>query len=162
MTTITRYDPFREALSLRKAIDQLFEQSFVNPNWGTGSVQGYGVPLNVLESEEGYYQVYALLPGVKPEDIDLSVQQNSLTIKGQFHPQVEPGQKGSWLLREFGAGAFERSITFPMSIDSDHITTNFEYGVLTITVPISQAVRPKKISITANQPKQMTVEAGTH
>lgn len=161
MTTITRYDPFREALSLHKAIDQLFEQSFVNPSWSAGSVQGFGVPLNVLETEQGY-QVYALLPGVKPEDIDLSVQQNSLTIKGRFQPQIEPGQKGNWLLRDFGAGAFERSITFPMAIDADQITTHYEYGVLTITVPISQAARPKKISIVGNQPKQMTVEAGAH
>jgi HSP20 family protein len=161
MTTITRYDPFREALSLRKAVDQLFEQSFVNPSWSAGSVQNSGVPLNVLETEHGY-QVYALLPGVKPEDIDLSVQQNSLTIKGQFHPQVEPGQKGNWLLREFGAGAFERSITFPMAIDADHITTNYEYGVLTIAVPISQSMRPRKISIASSQPQQMTVEAGAH
>lgn len=161
MATITRYDPFREALSLRKAVDQLFEQSFVSPTWGISGTQGINVPLNVLETEQGY-QVQALLPGVKPENIDLSVQQNCLTIKAQLQLMVAPEQKGHWLLREIAPGVFERSITFPMTIDADQITTSYEHGVLTVTVPISEAARPKKISIMNNQPKQMTVEAGAH
>jgi HSP20 family protein len=161
MATITRYDPFREALSLRNAMDQLFEQSFVRPSWGLSGVQGVGVPMDVYETEQGY-QIQALLPGVRPQDIDLSVQQNSLTFKGQFHPMIKPDQKVNWLLQEIGSGSFERSVTFPKPIDVNQITTSYEQGVLTISVPISEASRPRKISITGSQPKQMTVEAGAH
>lgn len=160
MATIMRYDPFREALSLRKAIDQLFEQSFVRPVWGFAGGQGSGMAMNVYENDEGYH-VQALLPGVKPEDIDLSVQQNSLTLKGQLHPAVNPEQRVNWLLQEIGSGSFERTITFPREIDVDHVTASYELGMLTISVPFSQATRPKKISITGVQPKQMTVEAGS-
>jgi HSP20 family protein len=103
-----------------------------------------------------------LLPGVTPNDIELTAQQNDLTIKGQLQPMVKPEQKVNWLLQEIGSGTFERSITFPKAIDENQITTSYEHGVLTITVPFSQAVRPKKISITGSEPKQMTVEAGAH
>jgi len=154
-----RYDPFREALSLRNAMDQLFAQSFVRPNWGSSASAGRGVTMDVLETEQGY-QVRVGLPGVKPEDLDLSVQQNTLTIKGQFRSSVKPDQQVNWLVQEISEGSFERSIIFPKPIDADKIDTSFEQGVLSITVPLSEASRPKKISITGGQPKQVTVEAG--
>ena len=159
MTTLMHYDPFREALSLRNAMDQLFAQSFVRPNWGSSASAGRGVTMDVLETEQGY-QVRVGLPGVKPEDLDLSVQQNTLTIKGQFRSSVKPDQQVNWLVQEISEGSFERSITFPKPIDADKIDTSFEQGVLSITVPLSEASRPKKISITGGQPKQVTVEAG--
>ncbi len=161
MTTLMRYDPFREALSLRNAIDQLFAQSFVRPNWGSSSRAGRGVTMDVLETEQGY-QVRVVLPGVKPEDLDLSAQQNTLTIKGQFQSSVKPDQQVNWLVQEISEGSFERSITFPKPIDADKINTSYEHGVLTISVPVSEASRPKKISITGGQSKQVPVEAGKH
>jgi HSP20 family protein len=159
MTNIMRYDPFREALSLRNALDQLFEQSFVRPAWGLSGAPGVGVAMDVYETDQGY-QVKMLLPGVKPEDIELSVQQNSLAVKGQFPSSVKPDQQVNWLVQEIGAGTFERSITFPKPIDADKINTSYEHGILTISVPVSEASRPKKISITGGQPQQLTVEAG--
>ena len=159
MTTLMRYDPFREALRLRDAMEQLFAQSFVRPNWGSSDSASRGVTMDVFETEQGY-QVRVVLPGVKPEDLDLSVQQNTLTIKGQFQSSVKPDQQVNWLVQEIGVGSFERSITFPKPIDADKIDTSFEHGVLSIWVPVSEASRPKKISITGGQPEQMTVEAG--
>lgn len=159
MTTLMRYDPFREALRLRDAMEQLFAQSFVRPTWGSTGTAVMGVAMDVLETEQGY-QVKVLLPGVKPEDIELSVQQNTLTIKGQFPSLVKPDQQGNWLVQEIGVGSFERSITFPKPIDVDKIDTSFEQGVLSISVPVSEASRPKRISITGGQPQQVPVEAG--
>jgi HSP20 family protein len=159
MTTLMRYDPFRDALRLRDAMEQLFAQSIVRPNWGSSGTAAMGVSMDVFETEQGY-QVKVLLPGVNPEDIELSVRQNTLTIKGQFQSAVKPDQQVNWLVQEIGVGSFERSITFPKSIDADKIDTSFEHGVLTISVPVSETNRPKKISITSGQPKQVTVEAG--
>ncbi len=158
MTTLMRYDPFREAIRLRDAMEQLFAQSFVRPNWGIRGTTAMGVSMDVFETEQGY-QVKVLLPGVNPEDIELSVQQNTLTIKGQFQSSVKPDQQVNWWVQEIGAGTFERSITFPKPIDADKIDTSFEHGVLSIWVPVSEASRPKKISITGGQPEQVTVEA---
>src|SRR5207248_707370 len=82
---ISRYDPFREALSLRRAMDQLFEQSFVNPNTMPGA-QALLAPMDVCETNNGY-EVDVALPGVRPEDVEITVDQNTLTIRGRFSHQ---------------------------------------------------------------------------
>lgn len=84
---ITRYDPFREALSLRRAMDQLFEQSFVNPGSQPGS-SSLIAPMDICETPNGY-EVDVALPGVRPEDIELTIDQNMLTLRGRFSQQNE-------------------------------------------------------------------------
>jgi len=84
---ITRYDPFRDALSLRRAMDQLFEQSFVRPNLMSGAAPQLA-PMDICETQNGY-EVDVALPGVRPEDIELTVDQNTLTIRGRFSHQNE-------------------------------------------------------------------------
>src|SRR5229473_787809 len=137
---INRYDPFREALSLRRAMDQLFEQSFVQPSRpGSPSLMA---PIDVCETHNGY-EVDVALPGVRPEDVELTVDQNTLTIRGRYSHQNEhenqpqgqmqgqpqgggqqtqqPQQSKTgrhrqghnWLAREIVSGLFERTITFP-------------------------------------------------
>ncbi len=160
MTTLMRFDPFREALSLRDAMNQLFEESFVRPSWSRNGTSTIAAPMDVYETEQGY-QVRVLLPGVKTEDVDLTVQQNTLTIKGQFSPLFEEGKQVNWLVREIGAGSFERTISFPKLVDVDHIETSYAHGILTIELPFSEVSRPKRISITNSQQKQL-VGAGTH
>jgi len=196
---MTRHDPFREALSLRRAMDQLFDQSFVNPSSLPG-LPTVLAPMDVCETPNGY-EVDVALPGVKPEDIELTVDQNTLTIRGRYshqndhekeiqgqtqeqqQTQGEPSQQQSqaqaeqqaqqgkkerhrrghnWLAREIVAGTFERSITFPRPIDTNNIQTKFENGILTILLPVSEASRPKRISITGSesQPQQVPVGAG--
>jgi len=161
-------------------MDRLFEQSFINPYWMSGS-QAMAAPMDVCETDNGY-EVNVLLPGVKPEDIELTVQQNTLTIKGHYsyqnqhqdehqgqHQQGQVVQSSSyqqgghrnWLMREIGTGTFERTITFPRPIDPDKIQTNYENGVLTITAPVTESSRPKRINVgSQSQPHQVTVEAG--
>ena len=158
MTTLMRFDPFREALSLRDAMNRIFEESFVRPVWFPTGFSTIGAPMNVAETEQGYL-IHVLVPGVKAEDLDLTVQQNTLTIKGQYTPLIEEGKQVNWLVQEIASGSFERTITFPKPVDADHIETSYEQGILTITVPFSEVSRPKRISITGGQQKQFTVEA---
>jgi HSP20 family protein len=198
---ITRYDPFREALSLRRAMDQLFEQSFVHPGMMPGS-SSLMTPMDVCETSNGY-EVDIALPGVRPEDIELTVDQNTLTVRGRYshqdehqkqsqgQTQGEPSQQQSqpqaqqhnggqsaqqsqrgetarhrqghnWLFREIASGAFERTITFPRPIDANNIQTKFENGILTIQLPVSEASRPRRFTITGgqSQPQQVPVGAG--
>jgi HSP20 family protein len=198
---MTRYDPFREALSLRRAMDQLFEQSFVNPSLMPGS-PSLMAPMDVCETKNGY-EVDVALPGVRPEDIELTVDQNTLTIRGRYShqnehasqpqgqmqgqqqqspPQAEQQNGGqqtpqpqsgktdrhrqghNWLSREIISGSFERMVTFPRPIDTNNIQTKFQDGILTIQLPISEASRPKRITITGtgsqSQPQQVPVGAG--
>jgi HSP20 family protein len=187
-------DPY--SMSLRNAMDQLFAQSFVNPSMFMGQ-QSTIAPMNVYETNNGY-EVQVALAGVKPEDIDLTVQQNTLDIKGKFSytsPQTlqsqqesntvesQPSQSGqssqssstsqtkgqqtqqaqgqsqtqgryNILLQEMTSGSFERTITFPRAIDANKIHTNFENGILTIWVPVSEASRARKISVNSSQSGQ--------
>jgi HSP20 family protein len=186
---ITRYDPFREALSLRRAMDQLFEQSFVQPGLMRGS-SSLMAPMDVCETKNGY-EVDVALPGVRPEDIELLVDQNTLTIRGRYshqnehqdqpqgqtrgeqsqqqgQPQGEQrpgktdrhGQGHNWLSREIVSGEFERTVTFPRPIDTNNIQTKFENGILTILVPVTEESRPKRISITGGQSQPQQVPVG--
>jgi len=205
---ISRYDPFREALSLRRAMDQLFEQSFVNPSTMPGA-QALLAPMDVCETNNGY-EVDVALPGVRPEDVEITVDQNTLTVRGRYShqndhehqpqgqtqgqqqqtqqrdggqqtqqtQQTQQSQSGkagrhrqghNWLSREIVYGAFERTVTFPRPIDTNNIQTKFESGILTIMLPVSEASKPKRISLTAgdqsqpsqqSQPQQEAVGAG--
>ena len=161
MTTILRTDPFHEALSLRNAMNQLFEQSFVRPVWGNSGSQVQVPLMDVFETEHGY-QVRVLLPGVKPEDIHLEVTESMLVLKGQFSPWVQQDHKVNWLVQEIRAGSFERSLTFPQPIAAEKITTSYEYGVLTLSVPVSEASRPKRIRVTGSQSQLEMAQPVTH
>ena len=152
MTNLMRYDPFREMLSLRGAVNRMFERSFVFPTWETTSTTF--TRMDVVENEQGY-QVKVQLPGVKPEDIELTVRQNTLTLKGQ-HSSTKEEKKENWVVKEIRSGSFGRSITFDKPVDADKIDTSYENGVLTISVPYSEAGKPKKISIKKEEPKELT------
>jgi HSP20 family protein len=177
---ITRSDPLREAVSLRRAVDQLFEQSFVNPNLMHGSSSQIA-PLDACETSNGY-EVDVALPGVRPEDIELTVDLNTLTIRGrysyqearqnQIQSQMQSGQQSqqdrpqsprqgyNWLVREIPSGTFERTMTFPRSIDSNNIQTQFVNGLLTVLLPVSEASRPKRLSVAGGQNQQQQWAAG--
>ncbi len=171
---LSRYDPVREALRLTRAMDQLLEQSM-----GSGLVAGgvVGVPLiapmDVLETSDGY-EVDVAIPGARPEDIDLTINQNTLTIRGQFGYQNERyesrAQQGEqkqqtdgrrWILRELPSGTFERTITFPRPVDPNTVRTSFANGILTIHLPVSEASRPRRISVAPSAqslPSQVNVQ----
>ena len=128
-------------------------------------------PMDVCETDRGY-EVNIALPGVRPEDIELTVQQNTLTVRGQYsyqnqHNNQHDGQQSqhkNWLMHEMASGTFERTITFPRPIDADKVQTRYENGILTVTVPVSEAGRPKRIAIGSGQSqvRPNTVEAGKH
>ena len=159
MTTWRRSDPFQEALTLHDAMNQLFAQSFVQPGWRASSSPTMAAPVDVFETEQGY-QVRVLLPGMQPEDIDLTVQQNTLMIKGAFHPSVQEGQQVTWLVQEIESGTFERTLTFPKPIDTEKLTTSYEQGILSIQLPIMESSRPKRINIAGGKQQPKMVEAG--
>jgi HSP20 family protein len=103
---------------LHDEMNQLFAQSFVRPGWAVSSSPAMSAPVDVFETEQGY-QVRVLLPGMQPEDIGLTVQQNTLTIRGEFHPSIPKGQQVQWLVQEIRSGTFERTLTFPKPIDHE-------------------------------------------
>jgi HSP20 family protein len=152
MSSLTRWDPVSEMTGLREAMDQLLERAVVRPglNWGLGGNNlgaSYGA-MNVFETD-GRYVCQALLPGALPDDIDLTVRQNTLTLKAKLpEPVTQQQQKSAtYLLREFGGGEFTRSIAFPKDVQGDAVQARFENGILAIEVPIAQHAQPRRITI---------------
>ena len=143
---IERWDPFREAVSLRDAMNALFQESFVRPSSGAGPAGATGLlPLDVSETENEFV-VKASLPGVKPEDVQITVHGDTLTIQGESKSEEE--KKGEhWHLRERRFGSFQRSLSLATPVDSDKAQANFEHGVLTLTLPKSEQAKPRQIKI---------------
>jgi HSP20 family protein len=144
MTIVRRSGPFGDLLSLRQAMDRLFEESFVNPGtWQFGD--GQLVPMDVIAGD-GEIVVEAILPGVKPEDVEITVEGNALTIAGDT-TSASPAKEGSVLLKEIRRGRFTRTLTLPDGLEPDRATATFEDGVLTLRIPKAEQVKPRQIKI---------------
>ena len=147
---IDRYPSSGPTMGLRQVMDRLLEDAFVMPRGGDN--QGWGGPaLNVYE-EGDQLTVEAQLPGLKPEDLDINVEQGVLTISGQTTHEEERKER-QYLVREQRSGRFSRSLRLPATYDADACTASFEHGVLKLTFPKSETAKPRRISIGgASQP----------
>jgi HSP20 family protein len=146
MTIVRRPSPFGELLSLRQAMDRLFEDSFVRPRtWGGGMLEGSTLPLDVSSTADELV-VEAALPGVKPEDVDITIENGTLTIRGQTSSERREGE-GEYLVQEIRRGEFSRSVTLPSGLEPDKATASFDNGVLTLRVPKAEQVKPRQIRI---------------
>jgi HSP20 family protein len=141
---IDRWD-VREAVSLSDAMNALLRESFIRPSSGLGQTGAALLPLDVAENENEFV-IKASLPGVKPEDVQITVHGDTLTIQGETKAEEE--KKGEhWHLRERRFGQFQRSLSLSMPVDSDKARAQFEHGVLTLILPKSEQAKPRQIKI---------------
>lgn len=147
MANINRYDPFGEMMTLREAMNSLFEESFVRPSNSRG--QTLGMPLDVAETRDGFV-IEASLPGVKPEDLDITLQDNVLTISGEVRQEQSAGDKPNYHRVERRYGRFSRSVSLPTQVQSDKVKAHLDHGVLRLEVPKAEAVKPRKITVNVN------------
>lgn len=143
MTNLVRWDPFAE---LRMTMDRLFDEGFSRP-WRLLTAADYetAFPLEVSETDQEI-EVKAALPGVRPEDVDISVANDVLTIKAE-HREEKEEKKREYHRREIRYGAYQRSLSLPVSVDADKAEATFENGMLHLRLPKAEAVRPKQIKI---------------
>jgi HSP20 family protein len=142
---VERWDPFRDVVSLRDAMSSLLQESFVRPPSGPGQAGPSTLALDVAESENEFV-IHASLPGVKPEDLQISVHGDVLTIRGES--KFEEEKKGhTWHLRERRHGMYQRSLSLGTPVNADKANARFEQGVLTLTLPKSEAAQPKQIKV---------------
>jgi HSP20 family protein len=154
MATITRWDPFQDVLSLREAMNQLMEESFVRPT-GTQNGKNFTPALDFSETAEGYL-VEAALPGVKPEDVEITVENNVLTIKGETRQETDSKQRNFHRVeRRFGS--FQRTIGLPTTVKADAIKADLTHGVLRLEIPKAEEVKPRKISVNVGESKTLEV-----
>lgn len=144
MADLMRWELFREMTTLRQAMDRLFEDSFVGPTgFSTAAIPEVATDMYETDSD---VVIKAELPGVKPEEVDVSVTNNVLTIKGEHKEEREDKETNYWR-KELRYGNFSRSLRLPTSVDSDKADAVFKNGVLTLTIPKTEEVKPKQIKV---------------
>lgn len=151
---IERWQPFSELMSLRQAMDRLFEDSFVRPSRMLAALGEVAVPaLDVYQTPEAVV-VKATLPGVKPEDVNIDITGETLTIRGETKAEQEV-EKQNYLYQERRYGAFSRTVVLPSGLKPDKAEASMEDGVLTLTIPKAEEMKPKAIKV---KPKEKTRE----
>ncbi len=144
--SLTRWDPYREMLSLREAMDRLFEGSLVPSARGREQrTRPVPIAVDMVETDDALV-VKSNLPGLKPEDVDITIRENTLTIKGEF--EVDEETEGEDVhIRERRYGAFQRSVALPKYVQPEDAEASFEDGVLKITLPRAEEEKPKRIEV---------------
>jgi HSP20 family protein len=139
--TITRWEPFTEFADMRSRLDRLFSELPDSPSreW---------VPAIDVIRENGHIVVRANVPGIKPEEIEIKVDERVLTISGE-HEETEEKTDKTFVRRERRFGAFSRSMTVPEGVDPKTIDAKTHDGVLEVTIPLPKAADQKPVTITA-------------
>lgn len=147
MAALTRWEPMRELATMRQMMDRMLDDDFFRfPSaWERSGGEVASLALDVAEKDD-VYVVKASLPGVNPEDVDITLTDNVLTIRGETKADNEIKQE-NYHLRERRFGSFMRSITLPNAVDADKIEAVNENGVLTLTLPKAETVKPRKIEV---------------
>jgi HSP20 family protein len=156
-----RWNPIREAITLRDTMDRVLQESLVRAGSALASVGQAFVPLDVVDTGDSFV-VRAELPGIRPEDVQVMVQGNLLTIHGESRTSQEQ-QDQQWILRERRAETFHRSVTLPTLVDVDRAQAHCENGVLTLTLPKAEEARPRQIRVGGQPPatSQPAVQAAS-
>ncbi|MDE3088771.1 MAG: Hsp20/alpha crystallin family protein [Chloroflexota bacterium] len=143
-----RWQPFNELVTLRDAMDRLFEDSLVQPRFGwLAPMSAAHLAIDMYETKDQVV-VKAALPGIKPEQVEVSITGNTLTISGETKEENEVNED-NYLRKERRFGSFSRSVRLPDGLKADKADATFEDGVLTLRVPKSDEVKLKTIKVKA-------------
>jgi HSP20 family protein len=157
MANITRYNPYGELVTLRDAMGRLFEDSFVSPlTWRQLDGEMLNPAVDVHQTADEIV-VSASLPGLKAEDVDITITGQTLSIRGEFKAD-EKVERDQYLYRERRFGTFHRQVELPVRVQGDATTATFEDGVLTLKIPKAEEVKPRQIKV---KPAMKQVEPST-
>jgi HSP20 family protein len=147
MASLIKWEPLSDLVSLRDAMDRLFEDSFVHMRGLPAIFGSEPLALDVFETTDSVV-VETAVAGVKPEEIEITITGDLLTIKGETRAE-EKVEKANYIRQERRYGAFQRSVQLPGSLVTDKAEATFEDGVLTLTIPKSEESKPKTIKVEA-------------
>ena len=147
---LRRWEPFREVRGIQETVDRFWRNGFAHPYGSRAVYRGNdNLSLDVYHTPESLV-LQAAIPGVKPDDVDVTVTGNILTIKGEAKGGDEVKEK-SYLIREHRHGTFSRTVTLPRGLKTDEIEAAYDEGVLTLTIPKAEDARPKAIKVNVNR-----------
>lgn len=145
MADVVRWDPFGQMMSLRQAVDRLFEDSVVRPSRLLSTLDGAATFQMDIYQTQDEVVVKAVIPGVNPSDLDVSITGETLSIKGEI--KEEEVKDAEFLLRERRFGTFTRTVTLPFALDNKRAEASFENGVCAIRIPKAEEAKPKAIKV---------------
>jgi HSP20 family protein len=144
MSNLIRWGPMREVASMRGMMDRIFDDLYSRQS----GLNELGFPAVDLYQNENDVVVKATLPGVKPDDIQISVSGDTLTVRGEVKQEEQTKEK-NYIIRERSYGLFSRSITLPVAVLADKAQAEFAHGVLTLTLPKAEETKPRTIKVIA-------------
>jgi HSP20 family protein len=147
MANIVRWEPFRDMMSLRDAMDRMFEDTFLRGQMPFAPWADSSLAVDMYDTDDSVV-VKTTIPGVKAEDIDVSVTGNTLTIKAEAKDEQEI-KRENYLRRERRYGSYTRAVMLPDGLEADKANADYSNGVLTLTFPKAEEVKPKTISVKA-------------
>ena len=146
MNTLIRWNPYREMISLRNSMDQMLDESFIRVFGETSRPSmGLTIPIDMYE-RNGDLVIRTDLPGINPEDIDISINDDTLTIKGEFKSDDQE-ERENVHFQELSYGKFRRAVQLPSRVDPDQAEALFDEGVLKLTLPKTEMSKPRQISV---------------
>lgn len=145
MTVSRRPSPFSELLSFRNAMDRLFDETVFRPVGGSGE-RANAMPMDIYSTADALV-IEASLPGIRPEDVDVSVLGTTLTLSAS-HADERSEDVNRYHVRELRRGRMSRTVTLPQGLKTDAATATFEHGVLRLSIPRAEQARPHQIPIT--------------
>ena len=157
MTRMRRPSPFSELVTLRQAMDRLFDDTVFRPFTGPDLAR---LQLDVKSTADAL-EVVAELPGAKPEDVEITIENGTLTIRAEDRSE-RTDEQGDWLVREISHGNVMRAVTLPTGLEADKADATFENGVLRLRIPRAEQAKPRQIQIKpVTNGEVKAVEAGS-
>ncbi len=145
---MTQWDPFREAVSLREAMDRLFEDSFTPARrQNNGSERVFRLPLDAYVTADEII-VLANMPGVKPEEVEITIEGDTLTIRGE---RPRPLENVDYVMQERPFGKFQRTLNINIPVDANRAEARYDNGLLTLVIPKAEAAKPRVIQVATKQ-----------
>jgi HSP20 family protein len=145
MTLIRRPRPLADLVSFQDAMERLFDDRWFKPMWISDGERRTRPAMDLYTTPEAVVARVAL-PGVKPEDVDVTIVDDLVTVSGAFTEETENSEAG-YVQKELTQGTFSRSFSLPTAIQADAATAEFKDGLLTLTLPKSEDVKPTHVKV---------------
>lgn len=155
---LARWNPWGELFNLHDQMDQLFNQTF-NQTLMPAGAQTVSLPLDIRQTDEAYF-IEASVPGFSPDEVEVTLDENVLTIRGERKTEKDE-TKGGYVRRERRQTSVFRQVGLPSEVKAEEITASFENGILTVMVPRAQKAQPRRIEVSSGGQKVVEGAATT-
>ncbi len=147
--SIDRWDPFRDMMTIREAMDRWLQQSLSGTGQLLSTLRPDSIPIDVIERDDSF-EVRASVPGVKPEDVEVTVQGERVSVRAEMRSDADQQRGENWLMREHRYGLLQRTVTLPTPVSSENAEARMEHGILSLKLPKLQGAQARRIAVSTS------------